>query len=73
MKNVPHLPWLIGLYILLVAVPVYFVYIKLKRRLMADKTALNLLFYFVGLTATAFIMHFITLAIYFKFIFPNHK
>lgn len=69
MNNVPHWQWLMVIYFVLVAVPVWLVHSALKQRLLASKTVLNLLLYFVSVTGVAFIMHFITMWLYFSFIF----
>ncbi len=69
MQNVPHWQWLMLLYFLLVAVPVMLVHSILKKRVLSHKTPLNLLIYFAAVTGTAFAMHFITMWLYFKFIF----
>ncbi len=71
MKNVPYWQWFIVLYFVLVAVPVYIAHVQLKKKLLANKTALNILYYFIAVIATAFVMHFITMLVYYKFIFPN--
>jgi|GEM_PF-7039510 len=73
MKNVPHWQWLMVLYLLLVGIPVYIVHVQLKKKLLANRTPLNILFYFITVIATAFIMNFTVMFVYYKFIFPNHK
>ena len=69
MENVPNWQWLIMIYFLLVAVPVMLVHFKMKNLVLENKTALNLLVYFVVVVGTAFLMHFVTMYIYYKFIF----
>jgi len=53
----------------MVAVPVMIVHSMLKKKVLENKTILNLLIYFASVIATAFIMHFITIWLYFEFIF----
>lgn len=69
MRDVPHWKWFMLLYFIMVAVPVLIVHFKIKKRLLENKTPVNLLIYFVAVTGTAFLMHFITMYLYFKFIF----
>jgi hypothetical protein len=69
MQNVPHWQWLMVIYFLLVGIPVMLVHMKVKKRVLEDKTPLNLLIYFACVTGMAFLMHFITMLLYFKFIF----
>ena len=69
MANVPHWQWLILLYFLIVAIPVMLVHLRLKKKVLENKTPLNLLLYFILVTGTAFLMHFIAMYLYFKFIF----
>lgn len=73
MKNVPHWQWFMVLYFMLVAVPVYIAHVQLKKKLLVNKTLQNILYYFMAVIATAFVMHFITMLLYYKFIFSNHK
>ncbi|WP_207492572.1 hypothetical protein [Aridibaculum aurantiacum] len=69
MKNVPHWQWLVLIYLILVAVPVYFVHNKLKARAYANRTFGNLLLYFFGVIATAYLMHALSMWLYFSFFF----
>lgn len=71
MKNVPHWQWLMVLHILLVAIPVYTAHVQLKKKLLANKTPLNILFYFLAVIATAFVMSFFAMLVYYKFIFQK--
>ncbi|MCE3282451.1 MAG: hypothetical protein K0Q66_1188 [Chitinophagaceae bacterium] len=69
MQQVPHWQWLMVLYFALVAIPVFFVHAKLKPRLLQDKSFRNLAIYFGAIVGTAFLMHFATMWLYFKFVF----
>lgn len=69
MKDVPYWQLLMLIYFLLVAIPVMIVHSILKKRVLQNKTPLNLLIYFTTVTATAFLMHFIAMFLYFKFIY----
>ncbi len=71
MKNVPHWQWLILIYFIAVAIPVYAVHAYLKKKLLQNKTASNLLLYFIAVIATAFIMNFGVMWAYYQFMF--HK
>jgi len=69
MKQVPHWQLLMLIYFILVAIPVMLVHYRLRKKVLAHKTLQNLLVYFVTVTATAFVMHFITMFLYYKFLF----
>ncbi len=69
MKNVPHWHWLVVLYFILVAVPVYYIHLKLRGRAYAHRTFINLLFYFVGVIGAAYLMHSFSMWLYFTFFF----
>jgi hypothetical protein len=69
MKHVPHWQLLMLIYFILVAAPVMIVHSLLKKKVLANKTPLNLLLYFAGVVGTAFLMHFITMLLYFEFLF----
>jgi hypothetical protein len=69
MKKIPHLPWLVAIYFLMVAVPVYIVHTYLKKRAYTKPNFANLFFYFAGVIASAFIMHSICMWLYFTFFF----
>jgi hypothetical protein len=69
MKNVPHWQLLMILYFILVAVPVMLVHTWTKKKVLGNKTPLNLLIYFAAVVGTAFLMHFISMLLYFKFLF----
>jgi len=69
MNNVPHFHWLFLLYLVLVAAPVMIVHSFMKKWVLQNKTFSNLLIYFTSVIATAFAMHFITMWLYFEFIF----
>ncbi len=69
MNHVPYWQWLLLFYFLLVAIPVFYVHHRLKKRLQQQKTGLNLLYYVAAVMATAFLMHFICMTLYFQFLF----
>lgn len=69
MKNVPHWQWLVLLYMVVVALPVMLAHGALKKRLLEQKTMLNLLLYFVAILAVAFLAHLLAMWAYFSFIF----
>lgn len=69
MKNVPHWQWLMMIYFVLVAIPVMLVHFKMKKRVLENKTPINLLLYFATVAGAAFLMHLVTMYIYYKFIF----
>jgi hypothetical protein len=69
MQNVPHWQWFMVIYFLAVAIPVYLAHVQLKKKLLVNKTGRNVVFYFLAVAATAFTMHFLTMLVYFKFIF----
>jgi hypothetical protein len=69
MKNIPHWQLFMLIYFILVAAPVMMVHYWLKKRVLAERTALNLLLYFAAVIGTAFLMHFITMLIYFQLLF----
>ncbi len=69
MKNVPHLPWLVVIYFLIVVTPVYAIHSYLKKRAYASPTFTNLFFYFAGVTVGAFAMHSLCMWLYFTFFF----
>ncbi len=69
MTNVPHWQLLMLLYFILVAAPVYVVHVVLKKRAYANRTFTNLIFYFMGVLGSAFIMHYIAMWLYFTFFF----
>lgn len=69
MKNVPHWQLLMLIYFVLVAVPVYLLHLYLKKSILKNRTFLNLFLYFVAVVGSAFIMNFVTLIVYYKFIF----
>jgi hypothetical protein len=71
MKNVPHWQWLMVVYFIAVAIPVYAVHTYLKNKLLLSKTAINLLIYFVAVLATACTMNFIVMWVYYGYFF--HK
>lgn len=71
MQNVPHWRLFMLIYFVLVAVPVIIVHIWFRKRLLVNKTALNLALYFAAVMGAAFLMHFITMLLYFKFLFPH--
>ncbi|TDH27885.1 hypothetical protein EXU57_05315 [Segetibacter sp. 3557_3] len=70
MKDVPHWQWLMVMYFLLVAIPVYMVHAQLKKRAFANRNFTNLLLYFVGVFLSAFVLHGFTMWLYFTFFFP---
>ena len=69
MKNVPHWQALMLIYFMMVAVPVYLVHSKLKKRALANRTFTNLFIYTVAVIGIAFIMHTVTMWLYFTFFF----
>jgi hypothetical protein len=69
MRDVPHWQWFILLYFLLVAIPVMIVHFKVRKLVLQNKTPLNLVIYFAAVTGVAFLMHFIAMYLYFKFIY----
>lgn len=69
MKNVPHWQLLMVIYFILVAVPVYILHLYLKKNILKNRTFLNLMLYFGAVVGCAFLMNFITLVLYYKFIF----
>lgn len=71
MKGVPYWQWLMLIYFVLVAVPVYSLHLYLKKKLLKHKSFLNLLLYFVAITGTALLMHIISMWLYFTFIFSK--
>jgi hypothetical protein len=71
MENVPQFHWLFLLYLLLVAVPVMIVHSWMKKRVLTNKTAFNLLIYFLSVAGVAFLMHFIAMWLYFEFFFTT--
>jgi hypothetical protein len=71
MKNVPHWRLFMVIYFLLVAIPVLLVHFKLKKKLLANNTNKDKLCYCLGVVGAAVAMHFITMFIYFKFIFQK--
>ena len=73
MKSVPHWQWFMALYFLLVAVPTYTAHVQFKKKILLNKSSSNIAIYCIGVLGTAFAMHFITMMIYFKFIFTNHS
>jgi hypothetical protein len=72
MNQVPHWQWLMVLYFVLVAIPVYIVHSQLKPRLLRERSLSNLAIYFISVVGTAFLMHFASMWLYFKFLF-QHK
>jgi hypothetical protein len=56
-------------YLILVAVPVYWVHLRLSKKVLAKRTFLNFFGYLITVLATAFIMNSITMWIYFTFFF----
>lgn len=71
MEKVPNWEWLMVLYFLIVTVPVMLVHGWLKKRVLLNKSVANLFLYFAAVVGTAFLMHFVTMWLYFKFLF-NH-
>jgi hypothetical protein len=71
MENVPHWRLFMLIYFVVVAIPVIIVHIWFRKKVQVNKTALNLLLYFAAVIGTAFLMHFITMFLYFKFLFPH--
>jgi hypothetical protein len=69
MKSIPHLPWLVVIYFLMVVIPVYVVHSYLKKRAYANQTFTNLFFYFAGVIGSAFVMHSLCMWFYFTFFF----
>jgi apolipoprotein N-acyltransferase len=69
MKNVPHWQLFMLIYFALVAVPVMVVHYWMKKKVLAQKTALNLLLYFAAVVGAAFLMHFLVMLLYFEFLF----
>lgn len=69
MKNVPHWQLFVLMYLVLVAVPVYAVHSFLKKRAYANRNFGNLILYFAGVLATAYLMHSICTWLYFTFFF----
>jgi hypothetical protein len=69
MKNVPHWQLLVAVYFIVVGIPVYYVHALLKKRAFANRTFKNLLLYFVGVIASAFVMHAVSMWLYFTFFF----
>ena len=71
MKNVPHSQLLLLLYFVMVAIPVLGVHIWLKKKVLANKNFKNLLIYFIAIMGIAFIMNFVCMNLYYKFIFKR--
>jgi hypothetical protein len=71
LKDIPHWQLLVIFYLTLVAIPVYFIHIFLKKRAYANRTFSNLLLYFVGVVGTAFLMHSLCMWLYFSFFFQR--
>lgn len=71
MKNVPHWQWLVLLYAIGVALPVYIIHQKLKEYLLAKKTGRSVVLYLVALVSVAVVLNFICMSIYYKFIFTQ--
>jgi hypothetical protein len=69
MTKLPYWQWLMLSYLILVAVPVYWVHLKLRKRVLANRTFSNFFVYLIAVLATAFIMNSITMWIYFRFFF----
>jgi hypothetical protein len=69
MTKIPHWQLLTFSYFILVAVPVFWVHLKLKKRVLTNKTFLNFIVYLIAVTATAFIMNSVTMWLYFTFFF----
>ena len=73
MKSVPHWQWFMAFYFLMVAVPTYMAHLQFKKKVLLNKKFTNIALYFICVVGTAFAMHFITMMLYFKFIFTNHS
>ena len=73
MTKIPYWQWLMLMYFAMVAVPVFALHIYLKRKFLQKRSLAKLLIYFGAVTGTAFLMHIITLWIYFNFIFPKSQ
>lgn len=71
MQGVPHWQLFMLIYLLAVGVPVMLVHYKIRKRIQAERTTKSLLLYFAAVLGTALIMHFITMIIYFKFLFTH--
>ena len=72
MNEVPNWEWLLLVYIILVALPVMLVHSAMRKKLLHDKSILNFALYFVSIAATALLMHFICMWMYFKFMFSHN-
>ncbi len=71
MQNIPHWQLLLLLYIVIVAIPVYWVHMLLKMKLLSKKSVKNLFVYCIAVTVTAFLMNYITMLVYYKFLFKK--
>ncbi len=71
MEYVPHWQWLVVLYFLIVAIPVWLIHSKLRTILIANRNFKALLIYFFAVVGTAFLMHFIAMFLYFRLIFTR--
>lgn len=71
MKNVPHWQLLLLLYFVMVAVPVYGMHAWFKNKLLKSKTIKNLFVYVLAVIGIAFLMNFICMNVYYKFIFKS--
>jgi hypothetical protein len=69
MQIIPYWKGLVVAYFLLVAIPVYYVHSILKQRAYANRSFSNLLLYFIGVLASAFVMHSVCMWLYFTFFF----
>jgi len=71
MKNVPHWQLLLLLYFVMVAVPVYGIHVWFKIKCLKSKTLTNVLVYVVAVIGVAFLMNFVCMNVYYKFIFKS--
>jgi len=69
MKHVPHWQWLITIYFILVAVPVYWVHVKAKQKLLSNKSWQNILLYFTLVIGVGVLMNFLVMFFYYRFLF----
>lgn len=71
MKHVPHWQWLLAIYFVLVAVPVYWVHVKAKQKLLSNKNWQNIVAYFSLVIGVGVLMNFLTMFFYYQFLFAQ--
>lgn len=69
MKAVPNWQWLMLIYTIIVASPVYILHNWFVVRLKTKKSGLLLAAYFLSLPVAAFLLHVLAMWLYYKFLF----